>query len=61
MQTYEKNFPKRMFRKVFKQFLFIHAIFVARDLRMRGCLHPSATTEKSLFNALSSLHAQSRK
>ena len=32
MQTYEKNFPKQMFRKVFKQFLFIHTIAVARVL-----------------------------
>ena len=68
MQTYEKNFPKQMFRKVFKQFLFIHTIAVARVLgsifnqeTRRDFWRPNATTEKSLFNALSSLDAQSRK
>ena len=36
MQTYEKNFPKQMFRKVFKQFLFIHTIAVARVLPQKN-------------------------
>ena len=33
--------------QIYKKLLFIHVITVAQDSQMRGCLHPSATTEKS--------------
>ena len=60
---------KKTFRnKCFEKFLNIHVITVARVLgsifsqeTRRDFWRPNATTEKSLFNALSSLYAQSRK
>ena len=39
---------KKTFRnECFEKLLFIHEIAVAQDPQTRGCLRPSATTEKS--------------